>query len=669
MTKPSRWQRNLLVCLWLAAVTLAVYWPVRHFGFVSIDDHTYVVENPHLRGGLTLQKLGWALTATLDQWMPVTWLVRMLEHQWFGLNAGAHHLVNVLFHVINALLLFLVLNRMTAAFWRSAMVAALFALHPLHVESVAWITGLKDVLSMFFGLLTVGAYVRYVELLNAEHRNSNCEPRTTSPPPVACSPLSAPRSTLHALYALTLCFFALALMSKPMAVTLPFVLLLLDYWPLGRTWCARAARGKGVETRLGRLFLEKLPFFGLAAASCVATLWGQHAAGTMASLERLPLGTRIASAFFSYAGYLSKTFWPAGLAVFYPLNDKPSVALAMAAGIGLVGVTTVVIGRARREPWLATGWFWYLGTLVPVIGLVQVGIVQTMADRYTYVPLIGIFLMLCWSVPGDLKNRHGWNMVAGTVAVVALALCAMLTRIQVGYWKDSENLFRHALDVTRGNWLAHTNLGTVLDQAGQVQEAMGHYEEALQLKPDYEEIHYNLGNAFRKAGQTTEAIREYEQALRLKPAFAEARYNLGVALWDQGQVDAAISQYEHALRLKPDYAEVHNNLGNALLQRSKRAEAIAHWERALQINPDYAMAHNNLGNALLQTGRFGEAIEHFEQALHLNPESAGTHYNLGVALEQMGRVQEARTEYEQALRLNPDFTEAQQNLVRLRDRM
>jgi protein O-mannosyl-transferase len=655
-------QRNLLICLSLTTAALFVYAPVLQFGFVHFDDRTYVAMNPHLRGGMTLESVGWALTTALDQWMPVTWLARILECQWFGMNSGVHHLINVLFHIANTWLLFGILNRTTAAPWRSALVAALFALHPLHVESVAWVTGLKDVLSMFFGLLTIWAYVRYTELLNAERGTSNSEHRTPSPHP---SP-NAQRPTPIAFYCLTLLFFALALMSKPMLVTLPFVLLLLDYWPLGRTRWAEAVRGQAAKLTPGQLFKEKIPFFVFAAGSCAATIWGQHTAGAVATLENLPLGSRLAGALLSYAGYLGKTIWPARLAVFYPVGVKASWAAELAAAIGVAAITTAVIWRARREPWLATGWFLFLGMLVPVIGLVQVGIVQTMADRYTYIPLVGLFIMLCWSVPRHRMDRQSTKAAVWIVVAVALAACTMLARIQVGYWKNSETLFRHALNVTQNNWLAHGNLGMVLEEEGQVSEAITHYEEALRIQPGYPQAHYNLGNALLKMGRTEEAIGHWGQALRINPNFAEAHYNLGAVLMGLGRLAEAVEHLEQAVRLRPESPETHNALGAALVRAGRIPEAIDHYEQALRIQPNSPEYHNNLGIALFQVNRTQEAVTHCEQAVQLSPGYVQAYYNLGTILAAMGKTQEAIVYYEHAVRLKPDFVEAQNLLARLR---
>ena len=721
MTEASRRQRDILICVCLALVTTAVYWPVHHFEFTRFDDDLYLTDNPQLRWGLTFRGLRWALTTPLDQWMPVTWVARLLEYQVFGLNPGPHHLVNVLFHIANALLLFGVLKRMTRAPWRSACVAALFALHPLHVESVAWATGLKDVLSMCLSLLAIWAYARYVERLNVEHSTpytareqaSNVKRRTNPalssprPSPITHRPLVrrslGEGGSSHMYYALTLLLFALALLSKPMVVTLPFVLLLLDYWPLGRTRWAEAAptqasgaaSGQRVKVPSRQLLKEKLPFFALTAAVCMVTYWAQRGFGVVMSLEKQPPGMRIANALLAYADYLVKTFWPTRLAFFYPLHSSLPVAAVIGAAVGLVVVTAGVIWRARRAPWLATGWFWYLGTLVPVIGLVQVG-KQSMADRYTYVPLVGLFIMLCWSVPRRALERRTWQATVCVAAAAVLLACAAQSRVQAGYWKNSESLFYHALDVTRDNWLAYYNLGVDLRRMGQVREAVGYFEQAVRIRPDFAEAHNNLGVALTQldrpaeaighyeealrlrpglveaqnnlgaalelTGKRQEAIRHYEEALRLKPDFAEAHYSLGLALKQTGRVPQAIEHYEQALRIKPDIPEVHNHLGVALEHEGKLPEAVAHYEQALRLKPGYAEAHGNLGIALVRLGRFTEAVGHYEQALRIKPNSAEVHGNLGVALVRLGRAQEAIGHCEEALRLRPDLIQAHYNL-------
>lgn len=449
---------RLIIGLGLVVVIAAVYEPVVQFGFLTFDDADYITDNPRMADGLTLWNLMWAFTTTrVANWHPLTWISLLLDRQLFGTWAGGYHLTNLLLHIANTLLLFALLQRMTAATGRSGLVAALFGLHPLHVESVAWISERKDVLCAFFWFLTAWAYVRYVE-----------QPGKSR-------------------YWQTVGTYALALMSKPMAVTLPFALLLLDYWPLGRI--------RNAQADLPGLFREKIPFFALSAASSVATFWIQRSLGAMSPLEGLSLGTRVANALVSYEQYIGQAIWPVALAAFYPPRPPLPASMALLAGLGLAAVSVAVVRAARSKPWMLTGWCWYLGTLVPVIGLVQVG-AQAMADRYTYIPLVGLFLIVGWAVPADAAQRHAWRWTLTVFAGAILAACAGLSRIQVGYWRDSETLFRRALRVTRDNWLAHNNLGVALKEAGRPrEEEMEQYRQAIRLRPDYAEAHYNLGVA------------------------------------------------------------------------------------------------------------------------------------------------------------------------------
>jgi Flp pilus assembly protein TadD len=581
----------------LVVFTVWVYLPVRHYGFVNLDDNQYVTQNPNIRHGLTWQTVHWAFTAGLTHkdpnadWRPLSSLSHALDTELFGLQPGGPHLMNVGIHALAAVALFLVLQSMTNAPWRCAFVAAVFALHPLRVESVAWVTERKDVLSALFFMLTIGAYVRYVR-----------------------DPFSLPR------YLAVLFAFVLALLSKSMVVTLPFVLLLLDYWPLGRTrWAPPVVAGNNVRPSPGWLLKEKLPLLALAAATSVVIFWGQSTARGM-NLVQVPTGIRIANAVLSYVGYIGKIFWPTRLAVWYPLHPELSAAAVTAAGIGLVGVTTVVIRGARRRPWLVTGWFWYLGMLVPV-GVFQ-GSGEAMADRFTYLPSIGVTIMLCWSVPSHAMERWYHKMITCIMAAAALVACAALSRVQVEYWKDSETLFRHTLDVTRDNWLAQTNLGIALAQSGKTKEAIVHYEQALQVKPDLADAHYNLGISLARVGRTPEAMDHWERALQVEPDFAEVDNNLGIALAQAGRLPDAIEHLEHAVRVEPDFADAHYNLGIALSQVGRVPEAIAQYEQALRINPDLVDAHFNLGLALEKVGRTTDAIKHYQRAQKLRPDFA-----------------------------------------------
>ena len=557
---------RLLICLLLAAAIVAVYWQVGGFGFTNLDDDEYVTDNAAVRAGLAWHGALWALTARYaSNWHPLTWISHMLDCQLFGLSPTGHHLVNLLFHIANTIFLFLLLARMTGCLWRSAFVAALFGLHPLHVESVAWVAERKDVLSTFFWMLTLGAYLHY----------------TQSPKP--------------ARYLLVLLAFALGLMAKPMLVTLPLVLLLLDLWPLGRL--AREKGGQGDHARSWRkLVWEKIPLFVLAAASSAVTFVVQQGSGAVGSLELYPLGVRAANAIVAYVSYIAKMFWPAHLAVFYS-HPGASLPIWQVAGSGLLLVCITVLAiRARGRPYLAVGWLWYVVTLVPVIGLVQVGH-QAMADRYTYVPLVGVFIIIAWGVPELLALRttevHRRRLLAAPAGIVIAAL-AVCTYSQVGYWHDDVALFGHALKVTSNNALAHNNLGVALAAQGAAEKAVEHYSEALRIEPDYPEAHNNLGAALAKRGRTDQAIAHFTAALRVRPSFAEAHNNLGAALAMQGRIDQAIVHFSAALKANPESADAHCNLGKCYVALGKTREAITQYQEALRLKPGHAEAANGL---------------------------------------------------------------------------
>ena len=620
----------MAVCgLLLLAVALVFGQMVRH-EFVNFDDQSYVYENLHVQNGVTPQGLVWAFTNfCANNWHPLTWLSHMLDVQAYGLWAGGHHLTNVLLHATSVIVLFLVLRQMTGRLWPSALVAALFAIHPLHVESVAWVAERKDVLSGLFFALTLAAYLGYVR---------------------------RPFSVLR--YLLVVVCFALGLLSKPMLVTLPLVLLLLDYWPLGRFGATRLG---ALRSGLLRLIVEKIPLLLLAAASCVATLMAQ--ASAMVTLERLPFGYRAANALVSYVAYLGQSLWPTGLAIFYP---HPQDALSWWTVGGclllLVSVSTVVVMGRRSRPYLLVGWLWYLGMLVPVIGLVQVG-AQIRADRYMYLPLIGPSLALAWTTMEFAASSFVRRWLCGTAWLLALVSLAGLSWQQASTWRDSETLWTHALTCTTRNGLAHNNLGVTLSGRGQVDSAIAHYQQALEIKPDYAEGHYNLGNALAGRGRVDSAVAHYRQALEVKPDYAEACNNLGNALAGRGQIDSAITYYRKTLEIKPDYAEAHYNLGIALAGRGQIDSAIAHYQQALEIKPDDAEVHNHLADALAGRGQVDEAIGHYQKALEIKPNYAEALYNLANALAGRGRVDEAIAHYRKALEVRPDCVEAHNNLA------
>ncbi len=642
MDLAKKTRRTILVCALLSAVTLLTFWPQTGHDFITYDDSFYLTENTHVQQGLTWANVAWALrTGEAGNWHPLTWLSHLLDVQLFGLRPGWHHLTSLLLHTANAVFLFLLLQRMSDATWRSAFVAALFALHPLHVQSVAWAAERKDVLSAFFFMLTLLAYAKYVE--KSECRMQNAESSNTP---------QATRLTFHALgypppsfyYVLALVHFALGLMSKPILVTLPFVLLLLDYWPLQRlrlsTLNSRPSttqpdpRASTFDLRLSTLFrlsLEKLPFLALSAASCAMTLWAQRAGGAVVPVAVLAFPQRLANAIVAYAGYLEKMFWPAHLTILYPLGgDVPTGALILWGAV-LAAVTAWVMRNFRCRPYLAVGWCWYLGMLVPVIGLVQVGM-QRMADRYTYLPLIGVFVMFAWEIPERLGKWRLSRNVLAAVASLALAACVAATSRQLGYWKDSEHLFGHALEVTPANYITLDNYGRALLKQGKLPEALRSFGAAVALAPELDAARCGLGTTLMEQGKYDEAADQFLRVLELQPDHIIAQLQLGIIRGRQGKLEQAAEAFSHMLRLHPDDAGAHNNLGNVLAQQGKHEAAVQQFEEAVRLKPDHAGAHNNLAISCKKLGRIAEAIAHYREALRLEPNSLPALNNLAWTL-------------------------------------
>src|ERR1035438_5551132 len=587
-------KRVLLACLILIAAIVTVYAPGRHFGFVGWDDPAYVTENVHVVQGLTWQGARWALTSA-DEADPLTWLSHMLDVQLYGMDAGPHHVTNVLLHILDTLLLFGLLYRMTGAWGRSLFVAGLFAVHPLHVESVAWISERKDVLSTLFWMLAMWAYVAYVR-----------------------------RPGLRR-YLLVVLWFGLGLMAKPMLVTLPFVLLLLDFWPLRRVELGS----------LLRLVKEKLPLFALAAISSVVTLLAQRHEGAILGLERFPLGLRLANALASYLAYIGKMLWPVRLAAFYPIATSAPLWQASLGALVLIGVTVLAFRAGQRHGYFLVGWLWYVGTLIPVIVLVQAG-GQAMADRYTYVPLIGLFLIAAWAAPELVARRAHGRLALPVVAACVLLMCTALAKAQVRYWSDSTALWQHTLKVTEGNYVAHDNLGGVFMKQGRAGEAVAQFVEALRIEPGCVDARNNLGTVLMSQGKLDEAARQFAEALRNQPFFAEAHNNLATVLIRQGKFDEAARHLSEALRIRPDLVWAQNNLGTLLMSQGKLAEAAQRFDAALRIRPDFVEAQNNLGMVLMSQGKLHEAAQYFDQALRIKPDFAKARDNLKLALAMEG---------------------------------
>lgn len=613
----------------LAVLTIAAYAPVWSFDFVSLDDPLYVSGNPHVTSGLTAASIAWAFTAGYAaNWHPVTWMSHMLDVSLFGVSGPAAHVVNLTLHVANTFLLFALLRRLTRAFWPSAVVAALFALHPLHVESVAWIAERKDVLSTFWWIVTIWLYARYVD------------ERTPG------------------RYALVAGSFAIALMAKPMVVTLPFVLLLLDYWPLERIGPAATppsvglvapaakarrpseksrrsearSRGSAAQPQAPRpglvaIVLEKAPLLALAALSSAITFVVQRSAGAMNDYGAVPFGLRLENALVSYVRYARDMVWPHGLAVFYPFPRVVPIASVVIALVVLVAITALVLALWRRAPYAIVGWLWYVGTLVPVIGIVQVG-GQARADRYTYVPLIGLFLALVWGAAALIDRlQASARATAGAVLAAAVLLpLGVVTHAQVAYWHDPISLWQRALDAVTDNYRANASLGMLYLQRGDTALALSHLQRALQFEPD----------------------------------FTEAQRNVALLLADQGRIDEALPHFHEVVRLTPNSSRAHTDLGMALQQAKQYPEALAELRRGVDLDPTSAIGQNDLGSVLAEADHLEDALPHLQAAVRLVPDYERAHMNLALALARLGRFADADKEFVEVLRINPSNGQAQQ---------
>lgn len=680
-------KKNVLVCVILSALTILVFRQIGDFDFVNYDDPVYVFQNAHISNGVSLEGIRWALTAGYAaNWHPLTWISHMVDIQLFGLSPGRHHLVNLLFHTANTLLLFLIFCRTTKSIWPSAFVAALFAVHPLHVESVAWIAERKDVLSTFFWLLTMGAYVRYVE------KNSISR------------------------YLAVVVFFSLGLMSKPMLVTLPFVLLLFDFWPLERFFPpktteqpvsqisvsrkqkSKTKQGAGFEllhreksesgfwTRLLPLVLEKVPLFALTAVACAVTYFVQKSGGALAPSDLVPLAGRIANALVAYVVYVQKTILPFDLAVLYPYPSGRPLWQSFGAALSLCLASFLVIRNARKSPFLFVGWFWFLGTLVPVIGIVQVGN-QAWADRYTYVPLIGLFVIAGWWVPQLLRGRRFAKEVLVSLSALSLLSLAIVAYLQVGYWKNSIVLFSHAYEVTENNHVALSNRGAAYTDTGNYAEAVRDLQEALRIYPYNAATHLNLGisygrqgnyesailsfnraieldpgdpkvhrfrgDALKVSGEYARAIADYQSLLKLDPTDIQAYIEIGICFNLLGQFDRAITVLDKAIELdRTGNAKAYYNRALSRLSLGSYREAISDFDMAIRINPRDSDAYSSRGGAYGKLGDAEQAIKDFDEAITMNPGNSSAYFNRGITYGKMGRRQQAFEDLKSAARLD-----------------
>ncbi len=628
-TSPRR-SNTIWIYLALLAAIFIVYGQTASHDFLNYDDSDYVAE-PHVRAGLSPSGISWAFTSGYSSnSFPLTWISHMVDSQLFGIRSGPPHLINVALHAIATLLLFAFLKRVTSAVWPSAFVAFVFALHPLHVESVSWIAERKDVLCALFWMLTLYAYARYTEQPSLQG------------------------------YAMVVASFSCGLLSKPMIVTLPFILLLLDFWPMRRF--------AGVPVR--RLILEKVPLIVLSVGASVVAYIAQQRQATVAAVDQIPLALRIGNAFVSYFTYLRDFVWPANLAVFYPYIERPAWQ-TMGAVLAICALTAIAIRSIRSRPYIAVGWFWYLGTLTPMIGLIQIGS-QSRADRYTYIPLIGISIIVAWGAI-ELFRKRGWNPRLLTAA--ALGVCAawaVVTWNDVQYWRSSVPLFEHALAVTDANYIAYNNLGVALRQDGNTHDAIDDFQHVVAIRPEDAEAQDNLGEALTAEGRIDEAAPHLLESVRLRPGFAKAHLDLGAILLRSGRIADAESQYRIAVELHPSDAAAQYGLGGVLMAQGRQQEALVHLELALpllvaevEMNPEGVDGHYNLGTLYGILGRTDDAIREFSQTIRQRPGDAQARFNLGTALASRNRLNEAADQFARAIQLVPEYAAAHFSLGRV----
>jgi len=649
----------LFVALCLIIGIVVVYIKVQKFDFVGYDDELYVTQNHYVQKGLSVESFIWAFTTShAGNWHPLTWFSHMLDCEMYGMNPAGHHWTNVEFHIANTLLLFIILFKMTGALWQSAFVAALFAIHPLHVESVAWISERKDVLSTFFGLLSIAAYYRFVKKSSVKY------------------------------YILVIVLLSLSLMAKPMLVTIPFVLILLDFWPLNRFQLQRDFHLKPEKKysnairRNYRVILEKIPIFIPVVISCIVTFFAQKSGGAVKAIWALPMKYRIANAVVSYVSYVLKAIWPHKLAVFYP-HPGNSLPLWQIAGGALLIVAACywALRTAMKYPYILVGLLWYLGTLVPVIGLVQVGD-QAMADRYTYIPLIGIFIIVSWGVSDlfkkrlrdqkskvrgqrseissgvlDLfKERRIKKIFLGISAVILLVALSSKSFFQLNTWKNGITLFEQAVKATKNNYGAENNLGTAYGPID-LDKSLLHYKTALKIKPDYATALYNMGTIYEKKGQTDEAISHYLKALQIDPNYFGALNNLGLIFFNRKDYDRAVLYFKRALRTDSKKADARINLANVLFLQSKPDEAMLQYQKILQIDTENANAHYNLAYVLFKQNKINEAVYHYNEVIRIDPKYLKAYYNLGNIYLNQGKTAEAFKYYAEIIKLKPDYVQ------------
>ncbi len=673
----ARRRPSLTICLALGLLTFLLYLPVIRNGFVDYDDQGYITDNIHVTAGLSWPGIVWAFKSNEQaNWHPLTWISHMADCQMFGTNPAGHHFTNILFHTANTLLVFFLLKQMTRELWASTLVAAFFGWHPLHVESVAWASERKDVLSAFFWLLTMMVYVKYVKK------------------PGAFTYLAA------------LVLFACALLSKPMAVTLPFALLLVDFWPLNRFESAgqtATPNPPGQKTAVPWqtgifLILEKLPFFALSFADCYVTYLLDNPGGAVMSASTLPFSYRFANALWSYLRYVSSTLCPTGLCIIYPYKAYLPVGLVTVSILLLVIWSGLFLFWRKKFPYLLVGWFWFLGTLVPVIGLIQVG-AQAMADRYMYIPSIGLFIIIVWGVKDLIRFHPATRNYCFATGAAALTMCLVTTSWQIKYWHDTASLFVHAIRVTGDNTVAYFTLGATYEQAGDTTDALALYKKSAEMDPNYlptqfglarillengdypgakphldyaesmntqnPELEISMGFILQKIGRNAEGVKDVRRAVQMKPDSPAYHNYLAYALQKMTNTDEAIREFSTALQLEPDYPNARYGLASALIAAGRTNEAIAQYQIEIQQHPNNPEAHYNLGLAFLDNRQFADAEKEFSIELKLSPGELKAHYRLAEALTDENKFADAVAEYRKALQILPNFPDAKKELASL----
>ena len=623
----------LVVCAVLAAITIIAYEPVRHNGFVGYDDGRYITENPQVKQGLTLETLKWAFTKPhYFMWHPLTTLSYLVEYEFFGANAVASHLINLLFHIINALMLFWILKKMTGTFWPSAFAAALFAVHPLQVESVAWAAERKNVLSGLFWLLTIAAYIRYADF----------------------GELSRGEKPKAGRYMVLLLVYGLCILTKPTVVVVPFVLLLLDFWPLRRI----------TRNTIRRLIIEKIPLFFLAALLCVVTVFAQKSGGVIKTMPHFAFQYRLENAIVSYISYLFKMAYPVNLAVFYP-HPGPRIALwqPLLALIALAVITGLVFYFGRRRRYLITGWLWYVGTLVPVIGLIQVG-GQAMADRYMYLPMVGLLIIIAEAMSEIIRKWRYSRYVLFVISAAILVVLMIAARNQVRYWKDDFTLFGHAIDVTKNNENMHYNIGHAYQQKGQFEKAIEHYKETLRIEPGDLQAMNNLGVLLLSQKKTDEALKIFEKAVQLNSHYIDSINNLGLALREKGRVKEAMEKWQQVIDLEPMQPEAHYNIGVTMLRNGRYNQAIEHLNKSLEKKKEWDV-YNYLSTSYMALGQFKNAMGSYNEAIKLKPGDMNIESNIAMTLTKLGKAEQAEQIWQRILARDPENFKAHYGLGRL----